>query len=261
MGLIGAAFGLGFVLGPAIGGLLGNSNLRLSVWFASALTFFNFIFAGFMLPESHVPESRTKIDLATLTQPLTSLPRKLLGHDLARLFWIAFLLTFALAALEATFAMMVPARYGYGVRGVGLLLAYAGLTQAAAQGWILGKVVRRVGETMLLRLGLAALAIGMLPMGWLGGRELLLVLLALVSLGYGFSSPSVAGMISQRTGRHQQGEVLGANQSALSLARIFGPVAGGFAYQAMGPAAPYVGSAVVAIVALILASGVENAGM
>jgi MFS family permease len=256
MGLIGAAFGLGFVLGPALGGLLGHSSLKVPVVFASVLTFANLIFAWQRLPESHAPQSDPRLDLATLADPLLSLPRQLFGHHLARLFGIAFLLTFALSALEATFTLMVPLLYGYGPAALGLLLGYAGLTQAVAQGWLLGKIVTPLGETRLVTMGLIALAIGMFPMGMSSNLEVLLVLLGLVSVGYGLASPSVASLISRRTGQHRQGEVLGVNQSAMSLARIFGPIAGASIYGMMGPAAPYVGGAVVAVAALALARGV-----
>lgn len=258
MGLIGAAFGLGFVLGPALGGLLGHSSLKVPVFFASVLTFANLIFAWQRLPESHAPQSDAPLYLATLADPLLSLPRQLFGHHLARLFGIAFLLTFALSALEATFTLMVPLLYGYGPAALGLLLGYAGLTQAVAQGWLLGKIVARLGEMTLVTAGLVALAIGMFPLGMLSNLHALLVLLGLVSVGYGLASPSVASLISRRTGQHRQGEVLGVNQSAMSLARIFGPIAGASIYGMMGPAAPYVGGAVVAVAALALARGAER---
>jgi len=256
MGLIGAAFGLGFVLGPALGGVLGHSSLKVPVFFASLLTFLNLIFAWRRLPESHAPRSDARLDLATLADPLFSLPRQLFGHHLARLFGIAFLLTFALSGLEATFTLMVPLLYGYGPAALGLLLGYAGLTQAVVQGWLLGKIVAPLGEMTLVRVGLVSLAIGMLPMGMLSNLDALLVLLGLVSVGYGLASPSVASLISRRTGQHRQGEVLGVNQSAMSLARIFGPIAGASIYGMMGPAAPYVAGAVVAVAALALARGV-----
>jgi multidrug resistance protein len=260
MGMIGAAFGLGFVLGPAIGGVLGHSGLRVPVFFASALTFANFLFAVVRLPESHNPEPGARIDFAAAAAPLLALPRELVGHRLARLFGVAFMLTLALAGLEATFALMLPAVYGYGAAGVGLLLAYAGFTQALAQGWLLGRVVTRVGEAALIRLGLAALALGMLPLGTWRSHAGLFVMLAMVSLGYGLASPSVASLLSRRTARYQQGEVLGVNQSALSLARIFGPLAGGVVYQLLGPAAPYVGGAIVAVAALALSAGIDTGG-
>jgi MFS family permease len=252
MGMIGAAFGLGFVLGPAIGGLLGHASLRTPVFFAAALTFANLIFAAMRLPESHPPDPHARLEFAQLLEPIVTLPRQLLGHHLTGLFTIAFLATFAIAALEATFAIMVPAVYGYGPSGVGGLLAYAGLTQALVQGYLLGKVVKRTGELTLIRAGMIALAIGLAPMANLSSHAMLYVALALVASGYGFASPSIASLISKRTERRLQGEVLGINQSAQSLARIFGPIAAGLAYQTLGPAAAYVGGGLVALCALAM---------
>ena len=255
MGMIGAAFGLGFVLGPAIGGLLGHASLRTPVFFAAALTFANLIFAAMRLPESHQPDPDARFQLAQLAMPLRTLPRQLLGHRLTGLFTIAFLATFAIAALEATFAIMVPAIYGYGPSGVGGLLAYAGLIQALVQGYLLGKIVKRTGELTLIRAGMIALAIGLAPMASLSSHAMLFVALALVAIGYGFASPSIASLISRRTERRLQGEVLGINQSAQSLARICGPIAAGLAYQTFGPAAAYVGGGLFALCALAMTRG------
>jgi DHA1 family tetracycline resistance protein-like MFS transporter len=252
MGLIGAAFGLGFVLGPAIGGLLGHASLRTPVFCAAALTFANLIFAALRLPESHVPDPAARFELSRIAAPIVNLPRQLLAHHLTRLFAIAFLATSAMAALEATFALMAAAVYGYGPAGVGGLLAYAGLMQALVQGYLLGKIARRTGEVPLIRGGMIALAIGLAPLASFSSHAILFVMLGLVAIGYGFASPSIASLISKRTERHLQGEVLGVNQSALSLARIAGPIAGGAAYAMMGPAAAYIMAALIAVAALAL---------
>jgi DHA1 family tetracycline resistance protein-like MFS transporter len=252
MGMIGAAFGLGFVLGPAIGGLLGRTSLRTPVFFAAALTFANLIFAAMRLPESHQPDLNARLEFAHLVQPIITLPRQLLGHRQTGLFTVAFLATFAIAAFEATFAIMVPAIYGYGSAGVGGLLAYAGLIQALVQGYLLGKVVKRIGELTLIRAGMIALAIGLAPMASLSSHAMFFLALALVAIGYGFASPSIASLISKRTERRLQGEVLGINQSAQSLARIFGPIAAGLAYQTLGPVAAYLGGGLVALCALAM---------
>jgi len=257
MGLIGAAFGLGFVLGPALGGIMGHSSLRVPVFFASALTFANFIFAAARLPESHHADRSAPLDLAHFIAPLLAIPRQLIRHRLARMFAIAFLLTFSLSALEATFALMVPAVYGYGAFGIGVLLAFSGLMQALAQGYLLGKIVARFGEVRLLKIGLLAMIAGLAPMGSISSHGALLAMLAAVSVGYGFASPSISSLISRNTDRDLQGEVMGVNQSAMSLARICGPIAGGFAYQLLGPAAPYLGGAVVVMLALATTNGID----
>jgi DHA1 family tetracycline resistance protein-like MFS transporter len=256
MGMIGAAFGLGFVLGPAIGGLLGHSSLRTPVFFAAALTFANLIFAAYALPESHQPDNQP-LRWVRMIEPLLMLPRQLTRHHLSRLFSVAFLGTFAMAGFETTFALMVPRVYGYSAGGIGGLFAFAGLIQAIAQGYLLGKVVNRTGEIILIRAGMVVFAAGMAPMASLTSHAMLFVMIALLSIGYGLASPSVASLISKRTQRHLQGEVLGVNQSALSLARICGPIAAGFIYQMLGPSAVYIAGGLVAILAAVLTSGIE----
>ncbi len=264
MGMIGAAFGLGFVLGPAVGGLLGAVSLRTPVLFAAALTFANLIFAALRLPESLDPQAAAR-DAATKPRAREGmrssfdLPRRLKQHRvIAPLFLVAFLITFAIAALEATFALTVPAVYGYAAAGVGGLLAFAGLMQAIAQGYLVGKLVPRTGEPALVVGGAAALAAGLAPLGSWPSHLALYAMLILIASGYGIGTTALTTLISRRTARELQGEALGLNQSVLSLARVIGPIAGGLVYQAMGPAAPYLGGAAVAIVAMVLAARIGN---
>jgi DHA1 family tetracycline resistance protein-like MFS transporter len=253
MGLIGAAFGLGFVVGPAIGGLLGHASLRVPVFFASALTFANLIFAAIALPESHRPVGVERLGWSHLAQPLLILPRQLFRHRMARVFLIAFLATFAMAIFETTFALMASLLYGYRAVGVGGLFAYVGLIQAITQGYLLGKIAERIGEPQLICAGLLLFAIGMTPMASFGSQLMLFVLLAALAVGYGLANPSIASLISQRAGRHLQGELLGVNQSSLALARITGPVAAGILYDRGGPRLAYISGGAVAIVGLLLA--------
>ncbi|HXZ89091.1 MAG TPA: MFS transporter [Candidatus Binataceae bacterium] len=259
MGMIGAAFGLGFVLGPALGGLLGHSSLRTPVFAAAALTFANLIFAAMALPESHPISTRSHLQWSGLLKPASILPYQLTRHRLSPLFWVAFLGTFAMAGFETTFALMARQLHGYGAYGVGGLLAFAGIVQAFTQGYLIRKCVPRSGELNLIRGGLIAFAFGMAPMASFVSPVMLLVTLALLSLGYGFVSPSVASLISKCSEGHQQGEVLGLNQSALALARICGPIAGGVVYQRLGAPAAYFGGGLVAIIALLPTLGIEPA--
>jgi MFS family permease len=256
MGMIGAAFGLGFVLGPAIGGLLGHSSLRTPVFFAAFLTFANFIFAAYALPESR-QRSVEPFPWRHLAQPLLILPRQLARHRMARLFLVAFIATFAMAIFETTFALMAPLVYGYHAAGVGGLLAYAGLVQAITQGYLLGKVVKHAGEARLIRIGLLLFALGMAPLASFSSPAALFILLAVLSLGYGLTNPSIASLISKRTGHHLQGEVLGVNQSALALARITGPIIAGLLYAGGAPFA-YIGGGLIALAGMVLAGSVKQ---
>lgn len=254
MGMIGAAFGLGFVLGPAIGGLLGHPSMRVPVFLAAALTFANFLFAALRLPESHEPDHAARLTFASIVQPLTSLPSRIAQSRLEHLFVLSFITTSAIAGFEATFAIMVPRVYGYGAVGIGGLFAFAGLIQAATQGYFLGKIVKRAGESMLIRIGLIMLTISLAPMASLHSRTLLFVELALLAIGYGLASPSIASLISRRTASDKQGEVLGANQSAQSLARILGPIIAGLIYEFVGVQPVYFVEALLAAGALLLVS-------
>jgi MFS transporter, DHA1 family, tetracycline resistance protein len=264
MGMIGAAFGLGFVLGPAVGGLLGAVSLRTPVLFAAALTFANLVFAAIWLPESRAPHdaapgASARPSAREGSRSSFDLPRQLRRHRaIAPLFLVAFLITFAIAGLEATFALTVPAVYGYGAAGVGGLLAFAGLVQAIAQGYLVGKLVPRTGEAALMVAGAAALAAGLAPLGSWPSHAALYGMLILIASGYGLGTTAVTTLISRRTGRELQGEALGLNQSVLSLARVIGPIAGGMVYQAMGPAAPYLGGAAVAMIAMVLAARISH---
>ena len=166
----------------------------------------------------------------------------------------------AMAGFETTFALLARRNFGYYAYGVGGLLAFAGIVQAVTQGYLIRKISSRAGELKLIRGGLVVFAIGMAPMASVASPAMLLVTLALLSLGYGFVSPSIASLISKRTEQFQQGEVLGLNQSSLALARICGPVAGGFVYQHLGAPATYVGGGMVAILALLLANGIKPDG-
>ena len=103
-----------------------------------------------------------------------------------------------MAAFEATFTLMVPSVYGYGPRGIGELLAFAGLLQAFTQGYLLRKIVVRQGELRLVRVGMVALAAGMAPLASMSNRGFLWPLLGMLSLGYGLASPSIASLISRR---------------------------------------------------------------
>jgi DHA1 family tetracycline resistance protein-like MFS transporter len=259
MGLIGAAFGLGFVLGPAIGGLLGHSSLRVPAYFASGLAAANFAFALYSLPESLPADSSGRQTRSTRTGlpilPLTPMLRRL---DLRRLLALAFLSTLVFAAFETTFALVAAARYGYKAQGVGGALAWAGIVQAAAQGYLVGRLARILGESRLVRLGMLALGLGLGPLASFSSTPSLLTLLGLAAAGYGFANPAIASLLSKLAGPSSKGEVLGLNQSALSLARIAGPLLGGVVYQCLSPAATYIGAGLVMLIGLIAARNIAE---
>ena len=237
MGLIGAAYGLGFTVGPAIGGILSQYGYAIPAFFASALALANFGAAWWLLPESRNPSGQTHHTERGLNwQRLrTGLQHPELGTFLI----LFFISTFAFANLEATFALMTARKFGFDAHANGYLFAYIGVLITIVQGGLTGRLARRFGERRLISAGLFCMifGLGLLPYSP-GLKSLLLVLVVLVG-GHGSTNPSISSLISQSAGSEDQGSILGVAQSLASLARILGPIWGGFTFDALGFQYPY----------------------
>ena len=237
MGLIGAAYGLGFTVGPAIGGILSQYGYAIPAFFASALALGNFGAAWWLLPESRNPSGQTHHTQRGLNwQRLrTGLQHPELGTFLI----LFFISTFAFANLEATFALMTAQKFGFDAHANGYLFAYIGVLITIVQGGLTGRLARRFGERRLISAGLFCMifGLGLLPYSP-GLKSLLLVLVVLVG-GHGSTNPSISSLISQSAGTEDQGSILGVAQSLASLARILGPIWGGFTFDALGFQYPY----------------------
>jgi MFS transporter, DHA1 family, tetracycline resistance protein len=260
MGLVGAAFGLGFIFGPAIGGLLStlpHSVLPRALWgweqslpfFAAAfLAALNLLLAFRWLPESRTAGSTTG---AGVRPPLTlaALLRALSTPRLGWLLAIVFVSTFAFANMESTFVLWGKHSIGMDSRTAGWLFAFIGVLLVAMQGGLIGKLTRRFGEQRLVVIGTLATANGLLLVPLCTSIPPLLPALALLSLGSGMSGPALQSLISRGTTADDQGGVLGINQSLASLARVTGPVWAGFAFGRFGHSAPWLtGGVLMAIV-------------
>ncbi len=235
MGMVGAAFGLGFIFGPAIGGLLSRFGAEAPMWFASALCLANFIGAWFLLPESRT--------VSTATRSLGRI--EAFRHALARpslvlLLVLYFLVTAAFSSFEATFALFSEARYGFTSTSIGFLFAFIGLVLAVVQGGLVHQVVKRIGEPRLIPIAIfcIALGIGLVPFAW--SVPTLLVALGVLALGMGFNNPSLTSMVSRLSDPNDQGGILGLASSLSSLGRVIGPAWGGYLYDAYGMTTPYV---------------------
>jgi MFS family permease len=226
MGLIGAAYGLGFTVGPAIGGILSQYGYATPAFFASALALANFGAAWWLLPESRNPSQQTPPAERGLNWQ--RLRAGLQQPELGVFLILFFIATFAFANLEATFALMTALKFGVGARANGYLFGYIVVLITIVQGGLTGRLSRRFGERQLISVGLFCMifGLGLLPycQGW---KSLLLVLIVLVG-GHGSTNPSISSLISQCAGTEDQGGILGVAQSLASLARIVGPVWGGF---------------------------------
>jgi len=221
-GLLGAAFGLGFVIGPALGGVLGDIDLRLPFWVAAGLSFANFLYGYFILPESHPPEKRTAFAWRG-ANPMGSL-RFLRAHrGLPVLATGLFLSQLAHMALPAVFVLYADYRYGWSTREVGLALGLVGVCSAIVQAGLVRRVIPRIGERRGLLFGLSMGAVGfaiygLAPAGWV-----LLIGIPVMAL-WGFAMPSAQGLMSRTVEPEAQGRLQGALTSLTGIAGIFGPL-------------------------------------
>lgn len=236
-GLIGAAFGLGFILGPAIGALLTqNNNYHVPAFAAAVISLVSLLLTIFLLPESLPPEKRNVqrkpkiIDLAGV--------RRAFGYEqLGLLLIIFFLFNVAQAGFQSLFALFNDRRFAFGVRETGYLLAYVGLLAVLIQGGGIGPIVRRFGERRVLQGGLAIGALGLVWAAFVSSWPLLVVALIPVAIGLGVSAPAANSLITRESPPSERGQMIGIAQSAAALARVVGPLAAGlaFQYQIWGP--------------------------
>ena len=229
-GKVGMAFGLGFVLGPAIGGILGSVDPRLPFWAAAAFSLANALYGVFVLPESLPPEKRRAFEWRR-ANPLGSL-RLLRSHpQLSGLAVVVFLSNLAHAALPATFVLYAGYRYGWTERDVGFALASIGVCSAIVQGALVGTTVRRFGERRVLLAGLACGAIGFFAYGLAPTGALFIAAVPVVAL-WGLASPAAQGIMTRHIAPTEQGALQGAAGSIMGVATMIGPAlfAGTFAY-------------------------------
>ena len=225
MGMIGAAFGLGFILGPAIGGVLSRWGISLPFFFASGLALANAVLLYFTLPETVTKDHPARASAAT--GRWSQLVRALKQSRLKFVLVIYFLFITAFSIMTTSFGLFTMYRFGYDAHHTGWLFAYVGLMGAIIQGGLIGRLVKRFGELRLINMGalLFALSLFAIPLtGPQTGVLALLVVGATFAFGNGLATPALTGLASKSVGPGEQGGVLGVTQSAASLARTVGPL-------------------------------------
>ncbi len=253
MGLIGAAFGLGFVLGPAIGGILSAHALSTPGFAAAALSLLNGLAAFFVLPEpAHrqvAPGRRGR---------LAALAEEMRKPGIRRLLAIYFLVILAFSAMEATYAFLLRQRYGIADRHVSYVFTYIGLLVVLVQGGLIGPLTRRFGERRLLVAGAALQAVALASLPFASGLGGLLAATAPLAVGSGLTSPSLTSLLSRQSREDDQGGTLGIGQSAAAIGRILGPESGTVSFQS-SMAYPYLGGAAVMALAGLVGLTVREA--
>jgi multidrug resistance protein len=226
MGLIGAAFGLGFVFGPAIGGILSRWGVEVPFLFAAGLCFANALLLYFTLPETVTPDHPARVSAAGgrgLTQLIKSLKQPRLGFVLT----IYFLFIVAFSIMTTSFSLYTMFRFGYDAQHTGYLFAYVGIIAVIIQGGLIGWLVKRFGELPLVIVGALFFAGSLFAVPFVGpktgGLLALLIGGGIFSLGNSLATPSLNSLASKSVGPAEQGTVLGVTQSVASLARAVGP--------------------------------------
>lgn len=223
MGLIGAAFGIGFILGPALAGILSGYGYATPILVAAGLSFLNVLYTKWRLVE---PARSAKGD----TPPQS--PAALLGDPFVRRLCLAnFLFTLGVNQLESIFAFFMMDRFHYDAAHVAYILVMMAAIMVGIQGGLIKRLVLRFGEKKLLLVGAALLGIAFLALPEIFSVGLLLLPLAVSSLGRGISQPSLLSLVSQGTAANDRGAVMGIFQASASLARVFGPAVAGLLYH------------------------------
>ena len=258
-GMLGAAFGLGFIVGPLAGGMLGGFGLRLPLYFAGGLTLLNLALCVFLLPESLAPEKRRALRSAN-ANPLASLGMLFKSPVLMALAGSLFLSGVANQGLYSTWVFSTSLRFDWGTAATGVTFAVMGLCVALSQGLLVGPAVKRLGERRSVVIGLAVsmlafLAFAVAPSGWM-----IYLIIAVSSVG-ALDEPASQSLLSSSVGEDEQGAVQGAITGVLSLTGVIGPLVGtgAFAYFVSDgtpvyfPGAPFAAGAVLIAAALVLA--------
>lgn len=248
MGLVGAAFGLGFTLGPAIGGFLSSFGFHALGYGAAAFSFIAFLLCLFALPE---PQNRTNAGHERFDLKPTFYLQTLKDRSLTVSLAIFFLATFAFANMEATLALLAAQWYGFKAADISWLFTYVGFVMVMVQGGLIGRLAKKYEERRLISIGAILVVAGLLCVALLHNVPGLYLAMGLLAGGSSIINPSNQSMLSRLANPASVGGVLGIGQSLSTLGRIFGPIAGGAAFEYLGPACPYyVGASVMVLVFL-----------
>jgi DHA1 family multidrug resistance protein-like MFS transporter len=245
MGIIGAAMGVGMVLGPGIGGLLGGDSLALPFFVAAGVSVLAAILILTLLPESLAPEDRVVKKVESPVAQFKGMWLALIG-PLGFLMFMSFLISFGLTSFEGIFGLYSAYRYDYGPEMVGLLLTIVGLVAAVVQGGLTGPATKRFGENMVVKASLIGSAVAFVWMVLANDTIMVILSISFFVIANSMLRPAVAALISHRAGS-AQGAAMGLNNSFMSLGRTVGPAWAGFLLD-VNLTLPYLSGAVVMLI-------------
>jgi DHA1 family tetracycline resistance protein-like MFS transporter len=248
-GLIGAAFGLGFILGPAISGVLSKISYTAPIWAAAGLTLVATAMAWFWLPETvHRAQAGTGA-------PFRNLAAMMKRSGLRRVLVMDFTYWFAFAVFQTTFALFAARRFNFDAPQTGYFFAGFGVLGAIVQAVLIRPIVSRIGDKPTFMLGLLCAVLGLVATTFTHSVAMFAAALVPLALGIGFGHPTMSSLVSRAARGHEQGRVQGAAGAVESLGRTIGPVWGTASLQRLGEGMPYISAAGVLLMTLLLSVG------
>lgn len=257
MGMLGAAFGLGFIFGPVIGGLLAGpdvatANYTLPALFSAGLTTVALVGVIFVLPESLSEDVREKLRAQPRVPLSTKLRLSLSRRVLLLIVATTFMLTMAFALLEVTLALWANEKLAFGPRDIGLLLTYVGVIGVIVQGGLIGPLTKRFAEKSLVITAVVSQGAGYALLVVAADVPVLVAAMTFLAIGSGLHNPVLSSLVSKEAGETERGSVLGVFQGASSLGRVIGPLYAGAVFAAYGPTAPFAIAAACMVPTLVM---------
>jgi MFS transporter, DHA1 family, tetracycline resistance protein len=260
LGLLGAAFGLGFICGPLLGGVLSLMSLSAPFYFAGALAAANAVLIIFILPESLPLENRSGLNRDTFI----TLFREGRGRVIVPLMAAYFFMMAGFSIMTAFFAIFTEDRFGYNASANGYIFACVGVISVIVQGAMIGRLIKNFTEKGIALTGVALLACSMFALPLVQTATMLFLVGAGIAVGNSFINPTMNGLVSRAVNKYWQGRVLGLMQACASLGRFFGPLIGGW-FLAFNPRrtldfgkAPFWISGALLVVSLVLTTMVST---
>ncbi len=254
LGMIGAAFGLGFMLGPALGGFLSTISLETPAFVAAGLALANVLFGYFNLPESLPPERRVTTPVRAIN-PFSRVSALLQRPSIQPLLIGIFLLNLAFAGLQSNFAVFSDVRFGFGPLDNALIFTLVGFLAVLMQGILIRRLVLAFGEARLAVTGMILMSVGFVAIAFVPVAWMLFPVIGVVAIGSGMATPSLTSLISRRVAAHEQGSTLGGTQALTSLTMIAGPMFAGFTFDNIDTGAPYyLGGMLIMLAAAVIGS-------
>jgi MFS family permease len=255
MGKIGAAYGAGFIIGPAVGGFLSIYGFLAAGLGAAAVTLINFLFVIFLLPES-TPRvrSRSKSSYSPLKRLLSTVSEPIIGS----VFAISFITSLAFSAIPVIVPLLAISFFNFAAVETSYIFIYIGIIQILLQGFMIRRIVKKLSEEKLIVLGPMLMMLGTLIM-YLSNIAVFLIAITAISIGSGITNTVIPSLISKKAPKDEQGGMLGINRSVSSSAFVPGPIIEGLAFEFAGLATPLLLTAILLATAFILSCRVFRA--